>query len=71
MQVIELGNNGNAWAEYLHQNDLIKQNMNVDSIYDVCESIAVTAQQRRFINNNDFLEDMLYSIGELGYDINC
>lgn len=66
-----LPNNGNVWADYLHDNGLVNDGMKCDDLYKLCKSINPTASYLDNIHSDCFFEDLIYRLGEeLGYSLN-
>lgn len=65
-----LPHNGNCWAFYLHQQDMVKDGMNSTQLYNLCKSIAKTDRHLTLIQDNDFFEDLIYGLEhDLGYNL--
>jgi hypothetical protein len=65
-----LGNNGNVWAKFMHDENMLKDGMWLD---DICEiavgKIAETDQQKRWLKDDGFWEDFAHRAEDLGYKL--
>lgn len=61
-----LPNNGNTACEYMHENELLVDGMDADTIAKVLEPLIMNA---RWLQNDDFWEDFFYRASEFGYKL--
>lgn len=66
------GNNGNVFAEFLFNNDLLHPQFNTDDYYRLASNISHTEPNfSKWITNDGFWEDFAYRAEEFGVKISC
>jgi hypothetical protein len=61
--VQKLPNDGAVWAAYLHYNNLVNNKMYDDMFEQVCLSLPVTHEQRTWIQDENFIDDLTDTLG--------
>ena len=65
---IEVINNGNCWAEHLHNEGMLKDGQNDKELDALCKKVGQGPQFSGYYND-DFWEDFFYRAYELGYKL--